>query len=333
MKRKIYVPIIASLALLCSACSSLNLLSLEMLNPAELSFPPAIRTVAVVDNVSFSDTLLTHGITVGTMEGDGRVLAQQLAQRLSESEYFNEVILCDSSLRRGDHRLYPATLSEQQVTELTADLQADLLLVVDELGLTTEVYRTRMESVVEGIPVLEGVAQARFSLYVPGRATPLRSALAVQDTLQWYLVGNLNEREMVDRVGEQLARRARSLFVPEWHPVERFYYGGGNVSMRDAAFFVRENQWDEAKRLWTESYESSKPTSAKRMQTALNLALCAEVQGEMEEATSYAEEALRLAKPGSTDQQLIQQYLQRVLGPKGVQMQKLRLQMERFNEK
>ena len=38
--------------------------------------------------------------------------------------------------------------------------------------------------------------------------------------------------------------------LPYWVEVERYYYDGGNVEMRDAGVFVREESWEEAAALW-----------------------------------------------------------------------------------
>ena len=92
-----YVALIACFGLF--SCSSIGYISMDSLYPAELSFSSDVRTVGVVDNTVNHDTLLATGITIGTLEGNGKIMARQLANHIADGDYFDEVILCDSSLR------------------------------------------------------------------------------------------------------------------------------------------------------------------------------------------------------------------------------------------
>ena len=46
--------------------------------------------------------------------------------------------------------------------------------------------------------------------------------------------------------------------MPHWDEVARFYYDGGNIEMRDAGVYLRENNWDEAYSQWKIAYEEEK---------------------------------------------------------------------------
>lgn len=316
------------------SCSSIGYLSMDSLYPAELSFPHDIKAVGIVDNAANHDTLRAAGITVGTIEGNGKIMAQQLANYIADGEYFDEVILCDSSLRSGNTVDAEAKLSPETVQALAADLGVDMLVSIDGVCLKTWPALQYYWDFPEPFEVIAGEVSSVLSIYAPSRKEPVHPALVVRDTLCWNLHdSHLTERRIVEDASAYAASLSVKYLIPQWKAEERFYYSGGDVAMRDAAVYVQENRWDEAFQLWKQEYDASKAQSKKRMRAALNIALYYEMQGNIPEALKYAQEAMETAKPESTDKKLITFYHSGQLTGKSIKVQKLNLQMERFKEK
>lgn len=326
-----YIALIACIGLF--SCSSIGYISMDSLYPSELSFPPDVKSVGVVDNAVNHDTLRANDITIGILEGDGKIMARHLAVKLADANYFESVILCDSSLRANDRINAPFKLSQEKVQELTSDLNVDMLVTVDGISIKTWPDVELVGDAPYPDRVVEGEISSEISVYVPSRKEPMHLALGAQDTVFWELVGPLTEKYIVEDASSYAASLPLKYLVPQWKPEERFYYSGGNVEMRDAAVYVQENNWEEAFQLWKKSYDSSKAKSKKRMRAALNLALYYEMQSKIPEALKYAEEAMELAKPGSPDKKFITFYYSGQLSGKSVKIQKLELQMQRFNKK
>ncbi len=324
-----YIALLACFGLF--SCSSIGYISMDSLYPSELSFPPDVKSVGVVDNTVNHDTLLTVGITLGMLEGNGKIMARQLANNIADGDYFSEVILCDSSIRAGLPADSDFKLPQEKVQELASDLNVDMLVTVDGVGIKTWQDIQVFWDTPGPVEVIAGEVSSVISIYVPSRKEPMHVALGAQDTMYWGLNDSrLTEKKIVEEASLHAASLPMKYLIPQWKTEDRFYYSGGNVDMRDAAVYVQENNWTEAFHLWKRVYDSSNPKSKKRMRAALNLALYYEMQSNITEALKYAEEAMALAKPGSLDKKLITLYHVRTLSDKSLKIQKLDLQMQRF---
>ena len=65
--------------------------------------------------------------------------------------------------------------------------------------------------------------------------------------------------------------------LPHWKTASRYLFTSGSVNMRDAAVYVRENDWKRAIELWKQTYEKKKKGKQK-MYAAYNVALGYEMQ-------------------------------------------------------
>ena len=82
-----------------SSCGTVNTVYFDRLEAAQISFPDVIRKVGVVNNmptIEGDENALSN--TAGILEGDGKIAAEALAQGIAETNYFEEVVVCDSSL-------------------------------------------------------------------------------------------------------------------------------------------------------------------------------------------------------------------------------------------
>lgn len=314
-----------------ASCTTIGHVSMESLYPSELSFPPEIKSVGIVDNTVFHDTLLKEHVTAGLIEGNGKLLANDLAGLLADGDYFDDIILCDSSLRNGDQQMNEVRLTPEKVSQLLSDLQVDMLITVD--GLCVKTWEDIQ--LFEGVGVLSAVAgevSSVLSVYLPNRKEPL--SIGVQDTLYWPLVGGLTEEGIVADMASEVAARTVKYFIPQWKPENRVFYAGGNVDLRDAAVYVNEQNWEMAHTLWQRQYKSAKPDSRKKIWAAFNMALYHEMNGNIDEAVKYAKEANELAKSRNNeeDKTLTTYYLSGQLENKVMRLRKLDLQMNRFKE-
>jgi hypothetical protein len=115
--------------------------------------------------------------------------------------------------------------------------------------------------------------------------------------------------------------------LPHWEEVERYYFDGGNAIMRDAGIFVREDNWEEASKIWQEIFETKKGKA--KMRAAYNLAVYSEMKDDFGVAKGYLDAAYALAKEGSWEQQLILFY-QMKMEEERQKNQRLSVQMKRF---
>lgn len=98
--------------------------------------------------------------------------------------------------------------------------------------------------------------------------------------------------------------------------------------MRDAAVFVRENNWNKAVNLWKQSYENSKGKA--KFESAFNMAFGCEMLGNFDEALSWIGRAESLG--GLSNAELLK-YYKTILEKRATDAILINVQMSRFNMK
>lgn len=337
MKKRLWLVWSMALALFAS-CSTISSLQYDSLQPAEFSFPESVKRVGVVNNMPriIADEA-SMSRTAGLLEGDGKVVAEALAEEIAATEYFDEVVICDSSLceltlsLKGHQSLRDDwrgnVLSRSQVREWTDKLGVDMLFSVERVRI--EVKKSANMSNLLYPPTIDGIISVVMRAYVPNRDTSMLTVTR-KDTIFWESGPELTFTQIVKESSGYVAQMLVPYLIPSWKEDIRFYFEGGNVDMRDAGFYVREHDWSEAYPLWKKLYDNKK--GKQKMRAAFNLALYHEMQGEFETATTYLNEAANLAKPETFEAALIASYRSQ-LAERMTEYQRLRLQMQRFEDK
>ena len=302
--------------LLFSGCQSIEQLSIDYMLPAEVSFPSALRRVAVVNNmppIPDNKLILEENDEKKKDEteiarktkyfnGDGKIATESLAEALANENYFDEVIICDSALRAHDMIPRESTLSKEEVEKLTQSLGADLLIALENV---------QMRSIrkIEYLPewgVYAGTLDLKVyptvKVYLPQRNGPMVTINA-SDSIFWDHAapsmaqagaGLISEKEMLREASEFAGTIPVSHMLPHWKTASRYLFTGGSVNMRDAAVFVREENWDKAIELWKQTYEKKKKGKQK-MYAAYNIALGYEMQDSIHTAEEWALKAEKIA--------------------------------------
>ena len=305
MKNVFSIVSILVAVMLFSACTTIQYFSFERLQPAEINFPEQVRSVGVVNAVPSTDG------------GNGRVAAEAFAQEIASADYFSQVVICDSALQ---------SLDGIQTDSLIQALGVDMLFAIEQVEVELKKGTYYIPELMAKVPVVDGIVTPLVRSYVAGRETPLFS-ISKQDTICWELRQDLTEEVIIKEASEYAAKLPMEYLLPYWKEVERYYFDGGNVEMRDAGIFVREGNWDEAGALWQTLYDTKK--GKVKMRAAYNLALYHELQDDFEKAKEYLDTASSLATEGSLEEQLIVLY-QLKLQELSKDNHRLKVQMKRF---
>ena len=328
MKKSLPLIILATGVMLAS-CSSLQTVSFDQLQAAEVNFPESVRRVAVINNMPVLETKDDHKTINPEMEGDGKIAAESLAENVANVSYFDQVVICDSALRANDSEpRVNVILTKEEVQELTDDLGVDMLLSFDRIHIQTRPGVLFYPDFPMPIDAVEAVISPVVRLYIPNRDKPL-FVVTKQDTISWEIAPDLSATKIVKEASEYAASIPVELLLPHWNEVTRFYYDGGNVEMRDAGVCLREDNWEEAYDLWKTTYEKRK--GQPKMKAAFNIALYYEMKDDLEKAKEWAENARKLVKSGSKDAQLITFYSAELENREG-KLSRLRIQMKRFDD-
>lgn len=321
MKTKITV----LLLVLClfSACTTLQTISFERLQAADVSYPDQVRTVGVI-NYAPQDKQERDSI-LGLWNGDGMVTVESLAREIAATDYFNQVVVCDSALRpvgMGNEEILPMS----QADSLIQALGVDMLFAVEQVQIELKEGSLFHTELMMDVPAVDGVITPLVRAYVSGRNAPLFS-ISKTDTICWVVSPELTFGQIVQEASDFAATLPVSYLLPHWKEMNRYYFDGGNMEMRDAGVYIREQNWEGAAALWQKLHDGRK--GKVKMRAAYNLALNYELQGDYERAKEYLDTALSLASEGSWEHQLIE-YYRLQLDEQARENRMLQIQMKRF---
>lgn len=331
MKLQFFIRNIAAICLVLHflpSCTAVRWVEMERLKPAKKDIPSEVRRIAVVNN---------HIKPVRQWRGNAlfwpevRLIVDSLAGNLADTEYFDEVVVFDSSLVSPSKTQYEDyQITPQQVQHLTQLLQVDMLVAV-ELAMFMPKASDQL-----GYYWPEGKVMSLLKLYLPERDTPF-DTLSYSTEIYWDSEPGTEElqRDIVDIVSTYPVDK----LVPCWEKEEFPYYSNGCIEFRDADVCIRENDWESARSLWEKAL--SHKQTRKRMRANLNMAVWYEVNSDsISQAKYYAQKALDLASKNETfesgkpinpsqDYLLISDYLKN-LKRREKEFLRLKGQMQRF---
>lgn len=343
MRKLIYIILIG---LLCHSCRVIEVVSIDYLLPAQVSYPDEVKSVLVVDN-TFQEENVPEGKKqarhssipdFGWLECDKKLVINELAQGLADANYFDEVVVCDSALRGNDYMARETKLSQLEVQTLANDFMVDMIISLEKARILIKEGVIALTDMQNGNPnyLIDAVVFTQTRLYLPHREEPFVS-FGNKDSIYWINYAK-NMGDAAIKEGSAFAGTLPiSDLVPVWKTGDRYYYAGGSVNMRDAAVCVRNNEWDEAYSLWKEEYGRKKGKA--KMRIAVNIALYHEMRDELDKAEEWIKIADELAGGVQSlvdakmelteDQSLIRYYLYH-LTLRNMNKEKLNLQMKRF---
>lgn len=327
--RKSVVSIILAAGAMFASCSSLQTISFDQLQAADVSFPDAVKKVAVINNMPVLATKESRETVSAELEGDGKVAAEALARNIADVNYFDQVVICDSIFRANDEvPRVNVILTKEEIGQLTEDLDVDMVFSFDRIHIQTKPGILFFPDFPVPIDAVDAVISPIVRVYIPNRDKPL-FIVAKQDTISWEIDPTLSDEKIIKEASEYAASIPVDHLLPHWKEVTRFYYDGGNVEMRDAGVCLRENNWEGAYELWKTVYDQKK--GQQKMKAAFNMALYYEIKDDLEKAKEWIENARKLIKPGSKDEQLILFYSFE-LDNRRDKLSRLRIQMKRFDD-
>ena len=326
MKKNLFLITIGSVLLFLTSCTTLQTVSYERLQPADVNFPRQIRKVAIVNNMpSVTQDYKQVDYKSASLEGDGKVAAEALAQEVVAVNYFDQVVVCDNSFRK-DAEPLERLIPKETVDDLLRELEVDMLLSMERVNVELKEGILFIPEVYVTVPAVDGIVTSVVRAYIKEREEPLFTVQKT-DTLCWQLISKLSFSDVVKESSEYAASMPMQNLLPYWVEMERYYYDGGNVEMRDAGVYVREEEWEEASVLWKKAYDQKKGKS--KMRAAYNLAVYSEMKNDFDKAREYLDAAYALADENSWDQQLILLYRMK-LEDECQKNQRLNIQMKRF---
>lgn len=304
MSKYSYYLLLLCLPLL-SGCQSVEQLSIDYMLPADVSFPPSLKRVAIVNNMPENPDNqlivpkdkkkdeLEIARKVDYYNGNAAIAAESLAEALAKENYFNEIVICDSALRAKDITPRESALTRDEINQLIDELDVDFLIALENV----QIRSVRKVNYLRDWGIYYGTVDAKVyptvRVYLPNRSSPMVT-INNNDSIFWEETGNgpyvqanlISEEDVLKQASEFAGTIPVKRLLPYWKTANRNIFGGGSVNMRDAMVYARNKQWDKSIELWKQTYATKKGKI--KMQAAYNLAVGYEMQDSIITATDWA---------------------------------------------
>ena len=231
-----------------------------------------------------------------------------IGNALYESGRFDVVIPVHRNLPNINlsHTTKSPSLSLAQVRQICTEFKTDALLSLENFyeNVNTS-YQIGFERITEygsvkQYSIIVQVAyHSNWKLYQPGEKLKIAS-FEVNDTIFWDRNGNsLQETyEELPTIKDALISGAiengmalSGNISPGWQEQARNYFITNNAEADRSIVFVNNNNWKEAERTWMKF--STATSSGLRSRIEYNLALAAEMNGDLKTAVQWAEKSLK----------------------------------------
>lgn len=315
--------ILLSLAGLLSSCFVPATLPIQLLRPAELSFP---------------DSLVSAGIMNASLVESDFFSEEDSLWYTNKDVYLNNIASTDFSLELGEWLMIsprfsntqgievrelppyeyldtiPPPFAPQEMVELIADFENDLLVSVEYFGIQNitppvgfsvdwnnpehKVFSMYSDDVIKALKLME--AEIMLRIYHTGTGLALNEYF-FRDTLLWltsmgfsFNLEEISEEEIFfySNTGKDLADKLSKKLAPWWKEEERVYFYGTKSEFSRAYFLALDNKWESVRLLMNSL------TNHKRKRVAAhawyNLAVSLEILGKIEEAHEALKNASRL---------------------------------------
>ena len=329
---KFYILIAIVIVCLFSSCESIHNLTIEVREPAKITFPQSISQVIIVNNAATpEDNSYGTLALINDQESSFPVTlnydsilwacAAKTAIALEDEVFFPQLLFYKVPIRTDNSILatkpIPDYVMEQiyEVSGSDAIISIDRCLINYEQKVKTLTSRYDAESIVmaEANHLLKDSEvelstkteiTLTYSAYIKGNDNAL-SSFSLRDTLFFNsgvdydstMLYNSVPNLMISEAIGYITEKAVPFFIPSWKKVDRYIYTSQDSRMKEAFAFVKADNWTKAENIWSELYQQqSKPVSKARL--ASNLALAAELRDDFKDAIKWAEEAKSLFQQG-----------------------------------
>jgi hypothetical protein len=286
----------------CYSCSSTNLMSLSVTEPAPVSLPPNAKSVAVVNRSRAADDSRTVDAIYRTIsletremqaEGAGASLTG-LTDALIRSNRFDSVkALNNLDLRSYGAGVFPVYLSWDTVEKICRENHVNVLFSLELFDAESKVG-LNIANLGQGSNVNTQV-KTGWRIYDPSTRSILDQFVISRDlTIQGGSLltkgsAILGHKEAVIKAGNRAGEDYATRIIPYSLRVSRYYYVRGNASFIVAKRMAQAGDWDEAARIWREATNS--PSRKVAGSACYNMAIIGEINGDLKGALQWAKKA------------------------------------------
>ena len=305
------------LAFIICSCSSLERISIQLATPPRHPVPPEIQSLAILNRSitsNFTDLqrdslekiLVKKELNLDTIMLDSvaaDTAIQVAAKALFESDRFDVVVPKQRDVKRGDKGRLLAPLDSNFIEGIRKDFNVNAVLVLESFSekVITDLESRRYLVGFEGAGFVNAYRATinvaynlQWRLYKPGINPPI-VRYNTKDTIFWNsfdysLKGTYDKlpslKETLIQGGVAAGIEMADYISPEWNNAIRRYFKTGNKEADAAIPLAKSNKWEEAAGIWNKFADT--PSANLRSKVEYNLALAAEMTGNLDSAIEWA---------------------------------------------
>lgn len=308
--------ILLCITIACYSCSSTNLMSLSVMQPAPVSLSPNIKSAAVVNRTRVTDENKTIDAIHKVVSLETRDLQTEgakasmagLADELMRNSRFSSVKLLNNlDLRSYGAGIFPSSLPWDTVERICRESNTDVLFALELFDAQSKVsYNaspTNLNTVIGNIPALQQqvsmttLVKTGWRIYDPSSRNILDEYILSKDLVSAgqginpIAVGTalIGRKEAVKQAGNKAGQVYALRIVPYSMRVSRDYYVRGTGNFRVARRMAQTGNWDGAAKLWQQETASASRKVAGR--ACYNMAIISEINGDLDGAIQWAQKA------------------------------------------
>ena len=328
------------------SCISVRYVAVESYNPATITFPANIRRILIVNNalpqedVPFESSLrkLPEQLQI-TSDSTTFDFCRTLGEVLADFSNFDDIRLLEGCYRKELSPFNATTLKQEDVIQLCYEHEADVVVSLDQLLFSLH-EKEDVFSFFEKQGIMNVYISGMLRIYFPSLETPMTSILLADTIISdfsfiqnneniWDILFTVNETNLLRESARFLANEVRINFIPYWSQDIRWYYVSLESKWKEASVYAESDKWQKALNLWKTLY-SRAPSWKQKARLASNIALGAELVGDLEEALEYANLSYHLMREhlGEEDSTTKNQKTYfKVLSNRITEVQKIRMQL------
>lgn len=291
------------------SCSSLLYTSIDVLMPAQLTFPSDIQHVAVINNTAKQPHTVGH--TNDLFEGKSSNISidtdslpifalASFVERMQETEFFNYVDFELNSRNETGSFNSISLLNQQTINIIQRNYQSDAVIVLNRLVVNDELGELYNQEEGSFISYLEARYEYNWSIHVKNQERAF--SIITKDTVYWETENYSRKRSMQDMPNRRDAlidgalisgQRAVNQFIPYWNKEDRYLFKLSGQKFQVGLDALYRKDWDDAIKVWEGLLEKNKNAYA-QARFAHNLSVLYEIKADMDKASLYINQAVEL---------------------------------------
>ncbi|MBA4167979.1 MAG: tetratricopeptide repeat protein [Chitinophagaceae bacterium] len=301
------------LSVLCFSCSPTQIMTMSVQQPAPVSMPSYIKSVAIINRslaakqsraVDIADKLFSlEGANLDKEGAEAGI--RGLSDALVKENRFEDVRVVSLSLTTVSPVVFPSPLSWDVVEKICRENHADALFSLELFDTDSKISYSanpvKLNTPLGAIPGIEHHAsmltlvKTGWRIYDPASKTVLdefpvtRQISYMGKGINPVIAANalIGRKEAVKEVGSQSGEAYAQRIVPYLIRVSRDYYVRGTANFTLAKRRAQTGHWDEAAELWQR--ESGNPKRKIAGRACYNMAIINEINGNLDKAIEWAQ--------------------------------------------